>query len=286
MGPGTNLVHKTLACAYNCTVNVPKASPRADLAKVSRAAHGGLVAVPDAARALGIKPAAAAARLAALKRRGWLRHVRRGLFLIVPLEADPSGATTVEDAWILGKQLFAPCYIGGWSAAEHWGLTEQIFRPVLVASAAHVRQSRLTFLGAEFRIAKIRQKRIEGASVVWRGRERVLASDRELTLADALIAPDWVGGFRHLAQILQTYHETKEWNPTRLVARMDQLGKGAGFKRLGWLLEQVFPTETDLIALCFHRRSAGLIAVDPQVRASGRINKRWGLRINITLDDR
>ena len=278
------LEHHPVVCNY--TVTVPKASPRSDLARVSRAAHSGLVAVPDAARALGIAPAAAAARLAALKSRGWLRHVRRGLFLILPLEAEPSGATTVEDAWILGKQLFAPCYVGGWSAAEHWGLTEQIFRPIFVASGAHVRRSRLTFLGAEFRIAKIPRRRIEGASAVWRGRERVRVSDRELTIADALIAPDWVGGFRHLAQIIRTYHDSKEWNSTRLVARMDHLGKGAGFKRLGWLLELVFPTETDLITLCLRRRSAGLIAVDPRVRASGRINKRWGLRINVTLDDR
>jgi predicted transcriptional regulator of viral defense system len=275
---------KAVLCIY--TVNVPATNPRSDLAKISRVAHGGLVAVAEAARALGIAPAAAASRLGALKRRGWLRHVRRGLFLIVPLEAEPASGATVEDAWVLGKQLFAPCYIGGWSAAEHWGLTEQIFRSVFVASGAHVRRSQATFLGAEFRVVKIPRRRIEGASAVWRGRERVLVSDRELTIADALIAPDWVGGFRHLAQIIRTCYESKEWNSARLIARMEHLGKGAGFKRLGWLFEQIFPTETDLITLCFHRRSAGLIAVDPRVKATGRISKRWGLRINVSLDDR
>jgi predicted transcriptional regulator of viral defense system len=204
----------------------------------------------------------------------------------VPLDADPSRAITVEDPWTLATQLFAPCYIGGWSAAEHWGLTEQIFRSVFVVSSAHVRRSRFTFLGVEFRVVKVPSKRINGTTSVWRGRERVLVSDRELTIADALIAPYWVGGFRHLAQIIRTYHEGKEWNPTRLVARMQQLGKGAGFKRLGWLLEQAFPEEEDLISICLRRRSAGLISLDPEVKAKGLINKRWGLRINVTADDR
>lgn len=267
-------------------MNAPKAHPRTELARLARASHGGLVSVADAARALALAPAAAAARLAAFRRRGWLHSVRRGLFLIVPVEADPARPITVEDPWTLARQLFAPCYVGGWSAAEHWGLTEQIFRSVFVVTAAHVRRSQLAFLGVDFRVVKVSRRRIEGAISVWRGHERVLVSDRELTIADALLAPTWVGGFRHLVQMIRTYHESKDWNPSRLVARMERLGKGAGFKRLGWLLEQLFPTEADLISVCLGRRSAGLIALDPEVRSKSRINKRWGLRVNVAPDHR
>jgi predicted transcriptional regulator of viral defense system len=186
----------------------------------------------------------------------------------------------------LAAQVFAPCYVGGWSAAEHWGLTEQIFRSTFVVSAAHVRRSHFSAVGADFRVAKVARKRIQAAVSVWRGRERVPVSDRELTIVDGLVAPDWVGGFRHLAQIISAYHDSKEWSPARLIARLDQLSKGAAFKRLGWLCEQAFPSEKDLIAACARRRSAGLIALDPAVKAKGRINKRWGLRVNVTVDDR
>jgi hypothetical protein len=33
----------------------------------------------------------------------------------------------------------SPCYIGGWSACAHWGLTEQVFRTLLVVTARRVR---------------------------------------------------------------------------------------------------------------------------------------------------
>ena len=36
----------------------------------------------------------------------------------------------VQDPWILVPALFAPAYIGGRTAAEHWDLTEQIFRDI------------------------------------------------------------------------------------------------------------------------------------------------------------
>ena len=38
----------------------------------------------------------------------------------------------LEDPWVIAAQLYGPCYIGGWSAAEYWDLTEQIFRTVVV----------------------------------------------------------------------------------------------------------------------------------------------------------
>jgi predicted transcriptional regulator of viral defense system len=202
---------------------------------------------------------------------------------VLPIEADPTRAATVEDPWILAMQLFAPCYVGGWSAAEHWGLTEQIFRNVFVVSGAHVRRSQLTFLNVAYRIVKVPRTRVDRATPVWRGRERVLVSDRELTLADALVTPAWVGGFRHLGDLLRNYRQSKEWDPERLLARLDQLGKGAGFKRLGWLLEQTSPEDTKIIAACLRRRTAGLVALDPAVRSRGRIHKRWGLRVNVSF---
>jgi predicted transcriptional regulator of viral defense system len=265
-------------------MNVPAPRLRTDLAHISRAAHKGIISVADAARALGTTRAAAATRLATLKRRGWLHSVRRGLFLVVPLEADPARQTTVEDPWILATQLFKPCYMGGWTAAQHWELTEQIFRPVFVVSGAHVRRSRFEFLKVTYRVIKVPRARIDRATAIWRGPERVLVSDGELTIADALVAPNWVGGLRHLAEMIRTYHQSTDWNATRLLKRLEQVGKGGGFKRLGWLLEQLFPTETEAISACLRRRSAGLVALDPGVASKGRINKRWGLRINVALD--
>jgi hypothetical protein len=33
----------------------------------------------------------------------------------------------IEDPWVLVPTLFGDSYIGGWTAAHHWELSEQLF---------------------------------------------------------------------------------------------------------------------------------------------------------------
>src|SRR3990172_11598707 len=188
---------------------VPGSERRSEFGGLARLARGGLVWLADRKRAWQTSAYTAAARLTRYHRRGWLRRVRRGLYLVLPLEAEPRGAVTVEDPWILARELFAPCYIGGWSAAEHWQLTEQMFRSVFVVSSANVRGRESRLLGVEFRVARTAESRVARADSVWRGREKVLVSGRELTLADALASPAWIGGVRseeHTSELQSRLH--------------------------------------------------------------------------------
>ena len=100
-----------------------------------------IVTASLAASTLGLTPAAAARRLAAWSRSGWLARVQRGTYVSVPIESE-SADVALDDAWSVAAAMFAPCYIGGWSAAEHWGLTEQIFRStcVMTGKRPHDRQ--------------------------------------------------------------------------------------------------------------------------------------------------
>lgn len=238
----------------------------------------------DAQKAWGLSPNAASARLARYERRGWVRRARRGLYLILPLEADPRNPATVEDPWLLANELFAPCYVGGWSAAEHWGLTEQIFRSVFVVSAANLRAAKTHVMGVDFRIAHVAPARIRHAESIWRGSQKVLVSGREGTIADGLAAPAWLGGVRHLADVLRAYHDSAVWKPEALLLAMQDRWSGAAFKRLGWLTERLFPGEHRTIEECLRRRTSGVVALDPAVKGRGHIHKRWGLRINVDVE--
>lgn len=100
---------------------------RERLAEVLRAARG-TISVGEAASVLGLSRAAAAKLLARWAQKGWLSRVHRGLYVPVPLESR-SADVPLEDPWVIAVRLYEPCYIGGWSAAEYWGLTEQIFAP-------------------------------------------------------------------------------------------------------------------------------------------------------------
>jgi predicted transcriptional regulator of viral defense system len=259
-------------------------APRDTVGRLARASRGGLVTAGRARRVLSLSPHATTLRLSRLVEAGWLRRVRRGLYLVLPLEAKAELATTVEDPWVLADELFAPCYIGGWSAAEHWGLTEQIFRSVFVVTAAPIRRRSDTVAGVEFRVLRTGVRRVKAASAIWRGAERVSISNREHTLADGLASPGWVGGVRHLADMLATYRTSREWNPAQLLSAVRLLRRGSAMKRLGYLAETLWPGETEIPKAALEARSAGLVKLDPAISEMGRISKRWGLRVNASIE--
>ena len=253
------------------------------MAELARAAAGGLLTVPRAAEVLGVSSHQAAVQLGRLERSGWLARAQRGLYLVLPIEAMPGNGAIAEDAWVLATALFAPCYLGGWTAAEHWELTEQIFRSTFVVSAAPRRQQLENRLCTEFHIVRVRPDRMKGASPVWRSAQRVFVSDRERTIVDALIHPEWVGGIRHLAEMLTSYRESKEFDATKLLARANEQAKGSAFKRLGYLAERLWPQEHMLIEFAHKQRTTGVIRLDPAVTKRGTMSKRWGLWENVTF---
>jgi predicted transcriptional regulator of viral defense system len=255
-------------------------------ATLARASSTGLISVQDAAAALGVGPTEAATNLARLSNKGWAQRVRRGLYFILPLEAHPGQPVTTEDPWVLARELFSPCYIGGWSAAEHWGLTEQVFRSTLVVTAAATRRARAEFLGNEFRLYRVRPSKLSAGVVrVWRGAEQVPVSSAERTLVDGLHAPETCGGIRHLAQMLQEYGERGPADFGRLIAIADEVASGAAWKRLGFLAELLFPGNRELAAAAKKRLTAGNSRLDPAIPKRGHLVSRWRLWVNVALDD-
>lgn len=263
--------------------NYTMAPSRAILAELARASTGGLLTVAGAAKALGVSPHDAAVKLGRLERSGWLARARRGLYLVLPLETRPGTAPVAEDPWVLANALFAPCYIGGWTAAEHWGLTEQLFRSTFVASAATTRHG-TEVLAAAFHVVRVRDDRLRGIGHVWRAGLRVATSDRERTIVDALVHPHWVGGVRHLVEILRTHRASAEWSAKRLMASAEKFATGSAFKRLGFLAERLWPKETGIAQLAYARRTAGVIRLDPAVKSRGTMSKRWGLWLNVNVE--
>jgi len=258
---------------------------RSSLAKLSRAAHGGVISVTEAAGALGVSPTRAAKTLAALTSQHWLRRIRRGLYLVAPLEAEPGQKAIPEDSWVLAQAVFSPCYIGGWSAAEHWGLTEQLFRSTLVVTAAQVRSSTADLLGHEYRLFKVPSSRIAGSlTPVWRGSERVLVSTPERTLADCLRNPELAGGIRQLADVLMEYWSGSTRDVRKLITAMGEVASGAAWKRLGFLAERLLTNNTDLVTEATHHRSAGYTRLDPAVHKRGHLLRRWGLWVNVGIE--
>ena len=274
-------------CLYNDNiVLIVPTDERTLLAKLARASKTGLISVSSAAKATGATHSAAALSLGRLARRGWVQRARRGLYLVLPLETEPGQTSTVEDPWVLAREVFAPCYIGGWSAAEHWGLTEQLFRSTLVVTAAAVRATNVEILSHPFRIFRVPRARLaSGVAPVWRGAERVNVSGLERTLIDCLRNPELCGGTRHLVDMLHAYRESPKHDFERLVAIGRQAASGAAWKRLGYLAELLWPKETRLVDAARRHVTTGNARLDPAVRRPGKLVTRWRLLVNVDLDN-
>ncbi len=229
---------------------------------------------------LGLDIPKARLLLAYLTSRKWLARIRRGLYTVVPLGAT-SPAEWREDPWVVATSTFAPCYVGGWSAAEHWGLTEQIFRDVVIVTGCPIRKRLVRIQDTTFHLKPLPPAKHFGVRPVWRGRNRVQVSDPSRTVVDMLDDPRIGGGIRHITDMLNTYFAGEHRDDHRILEYAVKLGNRTVFKRLGFLLERLGVQVPQLLHECRKRRSVGLSLLDPIVPGRGKIVKGWNLRVNV-----
>jgi predicted transcriptional regulator of viral defense system len=247
---------------------------RERLAKVLRQTKG-VIAADDVAKALSVGRKQATRLLAGWATRGWLTRIRRGLFLPVPLEASTPDIA-VEDPWVVAHKVFAPCYIAGWSAAEYWGLTEQLFRSTLVITSRRPRARLIEAQGTSFVVRSVRKRAMFGFKPVWRGPVRVNVSDPTRTILDMLDTPALGGGIRSVIDMLKSYFGSRDRDTQMLVRYADQLGNKAVFKRLGYLVSVFFEGEQEIIDACRVRLSTGNAKLDPKL-SENRLVSSWRL---------
>jgi predicted transcriptional regulator of viral defense system len=255
------------------TVAPPITKSRIRLSQVLQQA-GDLVTVGDVSQALELERPEAAKLLARWRSQGFLKRLRQGVYAPVPLAALGQ-EQVLEDPWVVVPELFGPAYIGGWSAAEHWGLTEQLFRSVCVVTTRPIRSKEQTIQGVPFVLKHTRKAAVFGLKGVWRGQIRVDISDPAKTIVDMLDDPGLGGGIRHTNDCLNAFLTEGGTPAEELIATAERLGNGAVFKRLGFLLERR-GGPTELIASCRERFTTGNARLDPAISCR-RLVKRWRL---------
>src|SRR6267378_3299726 len=237
---------------------------RARLAAVLRAAKE-VVSVDIVSQTLGIERRAAAKLLSRWKQQGWLRRIGHGLYVLVPLDLAGS-EQVIADPWVLVPTLFDQCYIGGWTAAHHWQLTEQLFNENLVFTTRRFRKKRLIAQGAVFVLHSVKPRRLFGLKTLWRGSIKVSISDPARTLVDMLAAPEVGGGIDHVADCLSAYLGTKAADRDLLIWHAEEFKNGVIFKRLGYLAETRLHDD-QLAAECRSRLTEGYARFDPVLPA-------------------
>lgn len=253
-------------------VNALPAS-RARLAAVLRATKD-VLSIDSTAKTLDLDRPKAAKLLSRWRAQGWLRRIGRGLYVPVPLDLS-SSEQIVDDPWVLVPTLFGECYIGGWTAAHHWDLTEQLFNETLVFTTRRITTKRVSAQGVGFLVHHVAQKRLFGLKSIWRGTRRVSVSDPARTLIDMLATPETGGGIDHVADCLAAHARAPTFARDQLVRYAEQLGNGAVFKRLGFLAETRLLDE-ELADACRSHLTKGYAQLDPAMPSS-RLHTAWRL---------
>lgn len=258
---------------------------RSVMAKLAAAAEGDILSLDSAAAALDLDRRSTTRRLGSLVAAGWLSRVRRGVFAIKPLDAAPDVDVAEEDPWAVAMHVFGPCYIGGWTAAGHWNLTEQLFRVTLVVTVDPVRRSNVSVGSSSFRVVRRRRSDSSGLVTVWHGRVPMLVSGIERTIVDACIRPDWVGGGRSLIAIFRSTVENDRVSAEKLLAELRHKTSGAALGRIGYLVDCYWPQAEEVLQLAREKRGTGYVRFDPAVGENGRLVRRWGLWLNVSFPE-
>lgn len=246
---------------------------RERIARVLRASRE-LVTVENVVRTLKVDRKSAAKLLARWTEQGWLKRVRRGTYAPVPLDARTT-SKQISNPWVLVPALFNPGYVGGWSAAEHWEFTEQIFRNVCVFTARPFRSKHQDLEGTTFVLHRISEDLIFGTTTVWDAGTRISVSDPHRTIVDVLAKPESGGGIRHVADCLRNYLSSKHADLDNVVEYAQRFGSGAVFKRLGFLLEDMNIDQL-VVDRCRSKLTHGYAKLDPALPRD-RLVTRWRL---------
>ncbi|MDW7681534.1 MAG: type IV toxin-antitoxin system AbiEi family antitoxin domain-containing protein, partial [bacterium] len=62
-----------------------------------------------------------------LAKKKWILQLKKGLYIIVPLDIGVKGADSfIMHNFVIASKLAKPYYIGYWSALNHYGFSDQI----------------------------------------------------------------------------------------------------------------------------------------------------------------
>ena len=247
------------------------------LSKVLSQSKFGLITSSEVSEILEVSKARARKLLQHWAKNNWLFRVRRDLYQPLSIESNSKQAV-IDDPWIVANKLFSPCFIGGWTAIEYWGLTEQIFHTIIVVTSHRFSQNSFNVGGVQYRLKRTSEKSFFGLETVWRNNVKIKISDPTKTIIDLLNDPVFGGGMRLVIDFFKEYLKSEHQSLKLLIEYAEKMNNRTIFKRLGFLIESLKPDEIDFINICKNKISKGRSQFDPSVRGTIFISK-WSLLI-------
>ena len=215
-----------------------------------------------------------------LSKKNWILKIKKGLYMIVPLEAgELGGKSYTAHSFVIASHLVEPYYISHWSALNYHGLTEQTPPAVYITTTKP--RNRKKILDIEFVFVAVHKRKMFGITKVKVENTPVKISNPEKTIVDCLDHPEHCGGIEEVAKVI--YFERESLDFKKIVDMAEKMGNRTIIKRLGYLLEKLKLHEyADLLTEL--KISRGYSCLDPKLPRSGKICEKWKLRVNVKID--
>lgn len=220
-------------------------------------------------------------RLQAKKR---IRLVRRGFYLIIPIEFRKAGVLPPE--WFihdLAEFLKVEYYVGLLTAAAIWGASHQKAQEFQVLTSRQFRPIQDETLNIRF----FRKFDFPDSAFLTDQKTEtgfMKVSSPELTALDLVRYSKAVGGLNLVAVALAELGENIR--PRALLAVSRKEGFSAPVRRLGLLLDKLgYGSGTDSLAGLFRNKEGIPVLLDPSLpRADSRRNRKWNVIENFKIE--
>ncbi|MEI6047851.1 MAG: type IV toxin-antitoxin system AbiEi family antitoxin [Bacteroidota bacterium] len=221
--------------------------------------------------------------LAGMIEKGMLIKLNRNLYHIVPSSADQNNY--IPDWHLVAKYLMKvkQYYIGYYSAMQVHGLITQPSLKEIIVTNLQVKPSIKKIRGIEFQFVYHIKTRFFGYKTTWIDQhEKVMVSDLEKTIVDALTRPQLCGGMVEIGKAL--YESKEKTDLKKLIEYLNRNGNEASIKRYLFLVELLGLTWTNHHEEMLKKIGASYPVLDTTGPDQGKKDSRFGLKINIDTE--
>jgi len=220
-----------------------------------------------------------------LMKKNWLIRLKKGEYLIVPLEAGLTGEY-MENWYVVARELIKPhpYYISYYSAMGIHNMVTQPTRVVYISTP--VRRKNRDISSTEYRFIYTRQENYWGITKEWvTPQQQVEVSDLERTIVDCLYTPRLCGGISEIAKGIWIAKD--KVNYEKLTRYVERFGKKVVAKRLGLILEVYGLGTMDITEQLqdYIKDSNSYALFDPLLPDQGKYLTRWRLRVNLEPEE-
>ena len=220
--------------------------------------------------------------LSGMVNNGMLIKLNRNLYYIVPSSADPQNY--IPDWHLVAKCLMKnrKYYIGYYSAMQVHGLITQPSLKEIIVTNIQVKPAIKKIRGIEFQFVYHIEPRFFGFNNTWIDKHnKVMVSDLENTLVDALTRPHLSGG---LVEVGKALYESKEKiDYQKLLDYLNRNESEATKKRFLFLVELLGLTWTNHYDEMLKEIGSSFPVLDTTGPNQERKDSRFGLKINIDV---